>query len=176
MAGIDIRRRGGADSGPSLPTTDADRLIVRASDMHLTVGSASATNYGGIPVWALDAASNEGVGLLVYPFPSHWATFDLDIWWLNSGTGSGDVRWRVFYGSVGNGDAASLTAGNTETVAAAPTVANQVKVTEGLTGIAVPAAGKALQLRLQREASHASDTLAADAGLALIVLRNAATT
>lgn len=134
-------------------------------------GSPTLTIVGTTPVLRLDASTNEGLALSCSP-PSWWSTYNVDIYWTNSGTGSGNVVWYC-------SSTPSLTDGNTpanafffQTAATAAPAQNVVKVTRGISG-ATATAGAPLSFIPVRFASNADDTLANDAGLYGLMLTRA---
>jgi hypothetical protein len=134
-----------------------------------TITGASGT---GHVLRLMDATNVERVGSVIPEIPAHWTTYDVDLWWTNSGAGSGAVVWRYDYLAVGDGVSLGTLTTLTPVVATAP-AQNVLEVTRLATGLAVPAAGKALSATVVRDASNASDTLTNDAGVYLLHLSKA---
>jgi hypothetical protein len=153
------------------PTND---LYLTARQLTNPTGSPTLTGASstGHPVWNLDAATVERVGSVIPRFPAHWTTYNIDLWWTNSGAGSGDVVWRYDYLNVSDGDSLDTLTSASQVVAAAP-AQNILEVTSLATGLAVPAAGDALSATVLRNASSAFDTLANDASVYLLHLSKA---
>lgn len=148
-----------------------DLIVVRAEEMFATTASRLITASGAV-VWSFDQAVAEAVNAVVYPFPSHWATFDVEYWWTTVSAASGNVVHRMEYGPRGDGDALGTLTGIDSAAFVAP-AQNVLKVSVPFTGMAVPSNTKALTLSFGRRADSGSDTLAGDSGLLMVVLRRA---
>ena len=142
-----------------------DRMFVGAGEMFATLGSPTLgrTNttydWGG---WALDSASNEGVGFNFVP-PPHWATYDIIAWWTNDGAGSGDVRWSIALGSYA--DAENTAAGASQFSVTATAGLDNVTVKTTLTTGFTDVAGEIVIANIYRLGANAADTLGNDCAL-----------
>ena len=124
---------------------------------------------GAMPGWALDAAATEGI-VCTTEVPASWASFDVDLWWLNAGAGTGDVVFSFKHRISAAADLASDTAvddGNVTEVAGAQDI---IAVTTVASDIAT-AEDAIFNAQLQRLGADAADTLANDVAILGIRLR-----
>lgn len=135
-------------------------------------GTPTKSNNSRWPYWLLDASTQERLGgnLII---PSGWTTVNVDLYWTNPSTDTGDAQWIGFIGAYGDGDSTAkglttITAGLTATAPAQDTL----KVTRLGSGIAITA-GSMNNLLLTREATNAADTLANDAAVLGVLISKA---
>lgn len=110
--------------------------------------------------WLLDAAAVENVrgSWLV---PSTWTTTEIKLVWTAAATG--DVRWQVAGGFLGNSATPADDIAATEVTASADATIGDIVHTTVIASVAVTP-GPA-HLRVQRQATNGADTLAVDAQL-----------
>jgi hypothetical protein len=125
--------------------------------------ATTATYY---PVWLLDAAADEGAGVMVR-IPAGWTTAKVNVQFVNAGTGTGDVVLRLVYGSHAAGEALSVTAGPEVTAAAAGKDIVQVA---SLLGSLACDSNKVFLLEVERRGGVAGDTLPNDIGILALIL------
>lgn len=114
---------------------------------------------------------NPYVGTTV-ELPDWWDTFDVDLYWTNSGANAGDVRWRLDRRDVADGGSlttAFTTGANNYLTAPSQNVLAIDTIESGLT----VTDSRLLALKLWRIGGDASDTLANDAGFVGLMLRRA---
>lgn len=149
-------------------------LWLSAGDFVATFGSAALGNLGGttnrVAAMLMDAAATEIVGASAL-VPPGWNTVNVKLHWSNAGAGAGDVYWRAR--AVSKADTEDTNAGgsDTNTTATAP-VANVLKITTILTGIAVEG-NELLAIHLTRIGGDVADTLANDAGILGVAIERA---
>lgn len=147
----------------SLHRLDAEALVIGAADMHGLMGSPSLVNpSANAPTWYMDSATAEGVGGMV-ELPSTWATYDVELVWMNSAASVGDVAWQYVHRTLADGGTVGGSTSQTVAVQAAPTAASGVKRSVIASGIAITE--PLMTFRIDREAADAGDTLANDAGV-----------
>jgi hypothetical protein len=124
--------------------------------------------------WFMDAAAIEALSVVLGPsdIPAGWTTFDIVLWWCNEATSSGNVGWNLETRFVADGGTLTAPAAATTVIDAAPGTIRVVKTTTLVSGLAVTA-NALLGMRLYRDATNASDTLANDAGMVGLELRKA---
>lgn len=149
----------------------ADPIIFGPSDVYSVVGSPSISSINRWPVWLLDSATSEAVGVTFRP-PRSWAALSIEAIYTNAGAGSGDVVLR--------GDTMSRPSGST-VVAPNPSgeivsVAPSTNVIRTVTLVAsVPIIDdETVLINVIRLGGSANDTLADDIGLLAIVVRRVA--
>lgn len=150
----------------------SDTMWIGAASWHLETGVTMADYAGRTPFVAYDASTTECATITAY-LPSWWTTFDVDLYWTNSGGGSGDVRWLMTYGQMGDGDSEDSTTfslGSAQNVTAPSQ--RVIKVTRVKSGQSITA-GKPFGFALFREADNVGDTLANDAGMLGLLLTRA---
>jgi hypothetical protein len=152
------------------PKSETTRETIGAGHMEPLRGAPSLSNPTGTWVmWLLDAATVEGVGSAV-GIPPGWQTVDVDLWWVNAGTGSGNVTFLLMRQNAVEG----LSLGTDAAAAAVTATAagqNIVQRTTLETGLAVGDTSRLLSLGVERRAAAASDTLANDVGVLALVLK-----
>jgi hypothetical protein len=69
--------------------TQTDDLYLSARTLSNPASTPTLTGASGTGhlVWLLDATNVERVGSLLPVLPVHWATYDVELWWTNSGAG-----------------------------------------------------------------------------------------
>lgn len=124
-------------------------------------GSAALTAATSIlPGWDMDTTTDENVvtGIML---PDSWTAFNATIYWGNSSTGAGTVRWDITYASTALAAAPGAGTTASATSAAAPTTAFQIVATDVVTaGTVTP--GNLTYIKVNRDADHAGDTVAND--------------
>lgn len=160
-----------AEGGTHLPD-DPEIVLLNDGDLAIAAGAPTRAVLAGTdsPVWALDAASDEGVAGKCR-VPTTWSTFHVDLVWTNAGAGSGNVRWVPFYRQFSDTEAASAAA----TDPGAQTVAAPALAVVKTTRIAssVTRTDTIFSIVVYRDADDAADTLANDAGVMSIILTRA---
>ncbi len=125
-----------------------------------------------------DAAADES-SIFACVYPAHYSGGDLtiDLFWAATTATSGNVRWQV---AVENSTDTDIDADGfgTATAATAATSATsglltKTTLTVSAANAGAPAAGEALRLKVIRDADDAADTMAGDAELWAIQLREA---
>lgn len=162
---------GGAPSGGYVQVAN-ERMFLGPDRFLVQAGSPSisgAAGTGAQPGVLMDAASQEVVtaGFFV---PIGWTTCDIDLWWLNNGAGSGDVRWRIQMVSHANGsDTVTSVADQSRT----ETAAAQNVQTQRASFIAAAAVSSSLIYRISvlRVAADVADTLGNDAAFLGLMIR-----
>lgn len=162
----------GGVQAPELTSLASDDRWIPADRFLLNFGSPTldATTHG-LPAWLLDAAATEVVATTEF-IPTGWITFNMDMWWSNASSGSGNVVANVRYGllyDASNATGGEVNLGNTTLAAPAQ---NIIKVTTVASGIYRPADG-VVRINVRRVGGDASDTLANDASFLGIRLRRA---
>lgn len=150
---------------------DPTEIWVPASSMS-TVSGVITTTYSAVIACAFapsaSAFSNAAATVLI---PRSWTAVDVDVYWCNNGTNSGNVVWRCDHGAVINGSVVTRTVGSNVT-AAAPTVADEVEVTEIATAVSVTG-GTRHAFSIGRNGSDAADTLTDTGKILGFALRSA---
>jgi hypothetical protein len=153
-----------------LAKADYDEIDITAAALGPTRGApslaAAATFW---PVWLLDAATTEAVSGVIRT-PGDWTTVNIVLWWINAGTGAGDVRLRAVTRNEGNGGVLGADANAYVTVAAQ--LQNKLVATTLATGIAVDDL-KVFLASIERPGADALDTLANDIGVVSILISKA---
>lgn len=129
-----------------------------------------ASGYGS--GWSFPDAAQHGIASNMI-VPTGWATINVDLWWTNASSSSGDVLWRVFLDN--DADGAALGGGSTPgalAAIAAPTTSAVLKKSTVATGFAVTA-GNLLNIAIDRNGNGAGDTLANDAVIVGVNIRRA---
>lgn len=122
--------------------------------------------------WAyylLDAATSEAVSG-AFVVPDGWATIAIDVWWVPTTAGAGNVALRRLSTHRAAGE--TLVAGSGSDVTVATAGLDAVTVTTLETGVAVTA-GRLLSVGVNRRGDVAADTYAADIGVLALVVRRA---
>lgn len=141
-----------------------------------TIGSpAKAILASRWPVMAYDDTASETAAHEV-EVPAFWTSMHVDLIWSVFGTpapGADTVRWIVNIDHAGEGEPLNVSSGGGTVIA--PIVApGQFLRKKSRVFTARPvAAGKSLNIRVQREGSHAEDTLVGDAALIVVKLTRA---
>lgn len=148
---------------------DIDKIKLGAADLEVTQGAPTLGTRHYWPVWLLDSATSEMVGSVVRT-PADWATVDIVLWWVNVGTGTGDVNFRALTRSQGVGEALASPAGTA--VVATAGAQDVITTTPLVTGVAV-ADTKYLLVDIQRQGPDATDTLGNDIGLIAVTVKKA---
>lgn len=154
-------------------TSALDRLWLPASRFTIQGGAPTLVGSGGsgaVQGWLLDAASTEHVVTQEF-FPEGWTTFDVDIYWLNEGAGTGNVQWRVdiLSQAVGSATTSSVTTTSVTQAAGAQDVMTKHTHVTGLAASATPPH----RISALRMGADAADTLANDVLFIGIMLRKA---
>lgn len=127
-------------------------IILSASPV---VGSSgTVTNNTGVPVNTFADAANSFASWTT-AIPASWTTFDIDVEYM-SASGTGNVVLRADLAYLGAGDAPTVTAHSSATLACTTAIARST-VASGVT----ITANKLMSLRMIRLGSDGSDTLAA---------------
>lgn len=129
-----------------------------------------ASGYG--TGWSFPDAAQHGIASNMV-VPTGWATVDVDMWWVNMASSSGDVLWRVFLDD--DADGAALGGGSTPgalAAIAAPSTSAVLKKSTVATGFAVTA-GRLLNIAIDRNGAGGGDTLANDAAIVGVNVRRA---
>jgi hypothetical protein len=153
----------------------ASQVWIPAATFGVTENSpALSTVAGRYRCMLFDSASSERVSC-TQEVPSTWATMNVSLYWTNFSSGSGNVVWRLFVDTAGDGDTLVATGGagdSGELTIAAPSQ-DILKVSSLLSGQAIDAS-KVLNFRIARigNAVSGNDTLNNDAAmLGLLVTR-----
>jgi hypothetical protein len=124
--------------------------------------------------WLLDASSDEELGTSTL-FPTWWATFHIDLYFVNAGAGSGDIMLysdATFAGSGESLNAASVSFGG-GTIGPITMGARSVVVINRLASSVTIQSGEMFAIRVSRFASNVGDTLGNDVGLVGMLLTRA---
>jgi hypothetical protein len=126
-----------------------------------------ATHFTG---WLLDAASTESVSSQVV-VPQHWKTMDVECWYTNPGTGSGNVVLRSVLAASGG-----ITGGGTLSVGAQANVTDTAPAQNALRKVRLAAnvtvtSGEMQLVNVERIGGDAADTLGNDMAVLAIILR-----
>jgi hypothetical protein len=124
-------------------------------------GTPSLASVNSYPGLTFDPNTLEQVTQMVQ-IPASWNAFHVDLVWAAYSATAGDVRWGVGRSPVVSGSAVISGPSPVETTGAGDATVN-TKVTRVLTSI--PADSDTFGLRIYRNATHAADTLTADAAL-----------
>ena len=154
----------------------SDTIWISAPQMSATQGSPSLGSPSGFGYWAAwrldaDAAVETIAGSFVVP--PGWVTANVDLYWFNHGTGSGNVHIGMTYRvdmTAGSNLNNNVTDSTAQTVTAG--LQNILVVTRMVTGWSLPAAGRVTNIAPYRLGSNVADTLANDIGvLGVLVTR-----
>jgi hypothetical protein len=159
----------------------SSRFVAKTDDKWLWVGANqlenqstasydAPTTYGGTVgntgFWRLDASTPERVeGSII--LPAHWATFHVDLYWINVSSTSGDANLSLYGRALVDGqtiDGQGLLA-YSPAAYAAPTTGGEAEVTRMHTNKTAPTSGAPITFGIYRFASDASDTLTNDIGI-----------
>jgi hypothetical protein len=163
----------------------SSRFVARSQDSYLWIGAGDLDAVDGSPstapvitvgyraatAWFFDASVLEMVAASTV-IPSHWATYNISLWWCNSGTTAGNVVWGagVRYG------ASTVVPDDAENVSwypaatAAPTTKGEITILTSST-YNNTSAGNVTFVRVFRLGGDANDTLTtADACLYGVML------
>lgn len=111
------------------------------------------------PAYTMDPDNIEGVCFGVW-LPDSWSTYDVEFWWANAGTGSGDVEWGYLRKNITEGEDSSAASSSTIVdTAGSQNVTQRVTVATGVTNDA----DEMLSVLARRVASSSGDTLGNDA-------------
>lgn len=146
-------------------------LHLGAGQLEATRNSPTRAAYQTIYMaWFLDAVNDEGI-CTWFVTPSGWKTINLDMWWVNPGTGAGDIRFIGTIGSFAIGEAVVATGTAVQTATAA---AQHVLVSTRLATDLVVTPGEIQAVGVERRGfSEVADTLGNDiAILALVASRS----
>lgn len=117
---------------------------------------------------AFDAATTESARV-TFTVPSAWASFVVDLYWTNEGAGAGAVRWNTNVKILTSGN---LTSEAVTAVAANVTAPAQFTVALRTAHQTVTTEADAVYaLQVDRIGGDAGDTLANDAGLIAVRIR-----
>lgn len=137
-------------------------------------GSPTFTNSGkGYHYWSMDSASTESVAATRF-LPDSWSAFDVELWWVNDSSGSGDAAWRLSWMFAGDGESTGASGTLTPESIVTDTAGGEdgmvvVSIASGLTATS----GKMLLVRVGREGGNVGDTLGNDAGVVHVRLKKA---
>lgn len=136
-------------------------IFLPASRFTSLTGSAALTAATSlVPGWDMDTTTDENIvcGIIL---PDAWTAFNATIYWGNSSTGAGTVRWDIQYAFTALAAAPGAGTTASATSAAAPTTAFQIVATDVVTaGTCTP--GLLGYIKVNRDADHAGDTVAND--------------
>jgi hypothetical protein len=147
-------------------------------------GLPPASNYATLDVrnahavLDFDAAVDESM-VFAGVLPSHYGGGDLtiELHWASTSATTGNVRWLAALEKASGADidADSFGAASSATGAAAASSGTLTKTALSISAASAgnPAAGDALRLKVTRDADHAADTMADDAELWAVHLREA---
>lgn len=136
-------------------------LWIPASTFQACIGTPALTPDNRRIYWALDPASAEALTATLF-LPSHWATYDAEIWWTELAGGSGNVAWRLdFVNNVADGQTQSQATGAPSNAVAAAPSARVMEVTVGRSGLTNDGVS-GVSLVVLRIANDAADTYASD--------------
>jgi hypothetical protein len=162
-----------ATAGVKWGDVAATTVVIGAGALAAAVGAPAlapvATNFTG---WLLDAASTESVSSQTLVPPS-WATMNVECWYTNPGTGTGNVVLRSVL-SAGGGltDGETLGTGSLANVTNAAPAQNVLRKVTVAAGVGA-AAGELQLVNVERIGADAGDTLPNDIAVLAIVLRRA---
>jgi hypothetical protein len=134
-------------------------VVLSAGALAVYTGSAAAVLQGRFGGWALDAATAEGVEVIV-DLPADWQTANVTVLAVNPLSSTGNVVFSTGLGGFADGDAATSAGGSATPVTVAAGAVDIIKEYTLLTGATVPAASALL--RVARLGADAADTLAND--------------
>lgn len=151
-----------------------DTVVIPGTQFHAVSGVAPVVAVNIFDAVVEFGAGNVFVGANVGRLPSHWVTYDIALRWCPLvGTG-GNVVLGVAVASVGVGDTLGVSTDVGATIDTAGSDAVLVDTTYVLwEGLAVPASGDDLAIRVGRIRGNPADTLAGSAGLYSVVLTKA---
>jgi hypothetical protein len=153
------------------PKSETTRVTIGAGAMETTRGTPSLGNPNSAYVyWLLDAAATESVGSGV-GIPPGWQTVDVDVWWVNAGTGSGDIVLRLVRQNAVEGVSIGVFAAAAVTVTAGSQ--NVLIRTRLETGLSASDASRLMTMAVERRGGDAADTLPNDIGVIALVLTKA---
>lgn len=113
---------------------------------------------------AFDATSEEKAHAVVGDLPDDWSTFDVELVWGLTDSGSGDAVWNLWSTDWPDDSASALSALETDHGATTDTApAQNVKTSTTLATGVTHTDGRDHQFRLHRTAGAAGDTLTVDA-------------
>ena len=145
-----------------------------AGELEVILGAPNRTSVNGAQlVWALDAATAEGVGHAVGSERfTGWATYDISVMVANASTGTGDhvMRYTAADRASGESLAAATDQADVTTTAGSQNIIQTVALASGL---AAPAAGEMLGFRVARVSNVAGDTLPNDLYLYAVIFKKA---
>ncbi len=149
-----------ADALHTHPAIGATEFWLDANSLSNSASGATLTFQSKGPYWALGPTTTDSVvgSILI---PSDWATLDVDVWWFNTNTNSGNVKWGMYGAAVADTESMN-TLGDIEfnaTIAAGSQWI--IKVSSFATSVAVSGADM-YKIWLFREGGDVSDTLNAD--------------
>lgn len=132
-----------------------------------------ASEYPDVRSFDFDQSSSESIELMV-EVPDTYTSggFTAQVHWSTT-AGSGDVIWKIALSSLGDNTALATAWGTAVSVTDTSNGANKRNIsaaTSSITPGGSVAAGQLMAVKITRDASNASDTLAADARLEGIVL------
>lgn len=138
----------------------------------LTTMSDNVANTG-TPVWLLDAATQELLSTVVR-VPEGWTNADVVLWWMNVGAGAGAVQWRFDHNELVQ-SAAIPTNDTADTQLTVPALGQWV-IEQTVLKSGIPVSPSALlRLELYRFGAHSADTLANDAGVIGVTVKQSVT-
>jgi len=140
---------------------DTREIWLQANRFTSLTGSAALTAATSlVPGWDMDTTTDENVITSII-LPDAWTAFNATIYWGNSSTGAGTVRWDIQYAFTALAAAPGAGTTASATSAAAPTTAFQIVATDVVTaGTCTP--GLLGYIKVNRDADHSGDTVAND--------------
>lgn len=148
-------------------TSAGDYFALGPEDFQFTTNPQFVTSNNMTRI-AFDAATTESVRA-TFTVPSAWASFVVDLYWVNEGAGAGNVRW--------NTNIKVLTSGNLITEAVTSAVANVTAPAQNTVQLrtahqtVTTEADAVYALQVDRVGGDGGDTLANDAGLIAVRIR-----
>lgn len=133
------------------------------------VGTVGGTRY---PAYLFDGTNDEMIGTW-FVVPLNWTGFTMTVYWVNAGSGSGDV---VFVGQCRefqDGDSVNVLTDQNSSNGTLTAGAQDVLMTTTIPGTFTCTAGKFFAARVKRTPTSGSDTLTNDVGVILVKLTRA---
>lgn len=161
-AAADATAKAAAAQAAAVPTG----ILIPATRFIATGGAPTLSHRVHWQCWLLDPGTVEEIACLTGrgEIPPSWTTMHVDVWWMATAAGAGNVLLNATRAARGDGDAVTVDL-SSETAGAAN--GNNVLVRQRVTSdVAIPPdTDPLLAIRVHRNATGAGDTYAADAAV-----------
>lgn len=159
---------GGGGGGAANIWIPASAFIPRTTNGCGVDSRETATNRQNFDELLFDAAADEFAQALI-ALPNNWnyGTITARFYW-TAASGSGDVVWGIQGLAYADDDALDTASGTAQTVTDTLLAANDMHVSDATSAVTIagtPAANRAVQWQIYRDADAGGDTLAVDARL-----------